>query len=231
MSAIFPLNDPSFRSGAINASDWPTTVVDGGDLSVVAAAAYKGRFGLQGVVDDATAIYLLSAASSLGAAQEIYWRTALRLSANWTMANNDLYRHIVFYDSVAGSWFLLEFKYTDAWGEVRIAVLEVDDTATPTTTGNGTNDAISLDEWHEIKGYAKCADVDADNGEFWVELDGTKIIERSGIDNDTRDFDKVNCGFTGGDAGTSGTFSLDDILIGTAEDDLIWPARGHWWWR
>jgi hypothetical protein len=200
-------------------NEFTSTVTDGGDLSQSAGAALAGTSGGMSVlIDDTTAIY--GTKTVYTTAGKLRYRFYVDVNT-LTMANNDnfwIFRAsgspgdtsvIKLYK--VGSNYQLVFQYVADAGNV--------DTAKQTIT----------DEPHYIEAYLVRAatDVSADGTSQWW-IDGTSIGSQiTGIDNyhQFANVTSIKLGAVAGiDAGTSGTFYLDELVVND-DGGVIGPFR------
>lgn len=189
-----------FESG--NLSAWSASVVDGGDLSVAAAAALVGGQGLQAVLDDNVSLYLTDDRP----AAETRYRARFYFDPNTiAMTNGDA--HFLFYGYAGTSTLVtrLEFRRSSGVYQIRAALRNDASTYTSTSwfTLSDAPHAVEID-WRAASGAG------ANNGGLTLWLDGVQRADLTGVDNDTRRIDRVQLGAVAGvDSGTRGTYYFD----------------------
>ncbi len=189
----------SFESGSVSA--WTSSVTDGGDLSVNAAAAMKGSRGMQAVIDDNTALYVRDTRP----ADEPRYRARFYFDPNSiVMTSGDL--HDIFTGRVGTvDVFRVNFRrYTTSY-QVRVQIRT--DAATYTS---GSWYTIS-DGPHAIEIEWKAATAaGANNGAISLWIDGVAKQTKGSIDNDTLRVDEARLGpLAGIDTGTRGILYFD----------------------
>ena len=211
---ITPTNTPDtdlifaddFESGDLSLWDASLTGVDGGDLSVTAAAAYEGSFGMQALIDD-TNVLRAGDSSPNG---ETYYRARFYFHPNSiSMADPGTLR--LFEASKTGGIpiFRLEFQYVGGVYKLYPRV---------------TNDSFvyqSADRypisnaWHVVElEWQAASSAGANDGFLSLWIDGTLTATISGVDNDSAagQIDYVRIGAVAGvSATTSGTMLFDNF--------------------
>ncbi len=188
-----------FESG--NLSAWSSSATDGGNLSVSAAAALSGSYGLQALINDNHALYVTNDSPSA----EPRYRARFYFDPNSiVMVNGD--KHFIFYGTNASSATVVrvEFGFTGTY-QLR-AGLQWDDTSSQSTPWVNITDAPHMIEidWQASTG------VGANNGGLTFWIDGVQQGSRTGVDNDTLRVDNALLGPVSGlDTGTSGTYYFD----------------------
>ena len=189
-----------FESGSFSA--WSASKTGGGDLSVTSTAALLGTFGMQGVINDNTSIFVTDSRPSA----ESRYRARFYFDPNSiAMATSD--RHYIFHGrNAAGARVLrVEFRWTGTQYEIR-AALARDTTSFTNTAWFAISDAphpIELD-WQASTAPG------ANNGSLTLWIDGLQKANLTGVDNDTRRVDDVRLGAVAGiDTGTRGTYYFD----------------------
>lgn len=193
----------NFESG--NLSAWTSSVTDTGDLSVTAAAALVGTNGMQAVIDDANLIYVTDDHPN----SEPRYRARFYFDPNSiSMASGDSYRIFVAYAGTSTAVLRAEFRYYSGAYQIQFHVLN--DSGSWQSTGWVT----LSDAKHTIEFDWQAANaVGANNGSLALWIDGAQKPGLSAIDNDTRRVDRVRLGAVYGiDAGTRGTYYLDDFV-------------------
>ncbi len=204
----------------VDLSEFDATSEDIGDFSAHADAAMYGTAkGGKFVIDDGNALY--------GDKQFVNW-TRLRFGFgidinSLTMDNNDIFRFLG--DTTVGG--------TDYRGNI---------------IRNGANYEIDIGVHLDSAAYSYTARVTLPDSQVWVEIDmkrsdggnngfvkiwvdtdvtGAVSAEQTGLDDDTRDYDGFVIGMiTGRDAGTSGTFYVDEIFANDTGTAIGPPAVG-----
>jgi uncharacterized protein YjiK len=196
-----PIFADGFESGTLSA--WSSSVTGGGDLSVTAAGALVGNYGLQAVINDNNSIYVTDETPEV----ETHYRARFYFDPNTiVMAKND--EHVIIDGAAAnGSLsFDLELRFTGKKYQLRIAAFK--DAGTVTTGGWVTNvpDAPQVVELE----WKAATSAGANDGSLNLWLDGIQTSSVTGVDNDTRRVDRIRLGAVSGiDAGTRGTYYFD----------------------
>ena len=196
-----PIFADGFESGTLSA--WSSSVTDGGDLSVTAAAALVGNFGLQALINDNNSIYVTDETPDV----ETHYRARFYFDLNSiAMAKND--QHVIF-DGAAASGskaFELELRSTGKKYQLRIDVYRDGGTL---TTGGWVTNVPDAPQVVEVEWKAATA-AGANDGYLTLWLDGVQTSTVTGIDNDTRRVDRIHLGAVSGiDPGTRGTYYFD----------------------
>jgi hypothetical protein len=180
-------------------------VVDGGDLSVSRAAALAGAYGLQAIVNDNNGIYLTDETPT----GEPRYRARFYFDPNSiVMANNNAH-YILVGDAISGTSptevLRLELRFSASNYQLRGQVLD-DSGAFLTSNAFTLSDAphvLELD-WRAASAAG------ANNGGLTLWLDGVQQSNLTGVDNDTRNVDRVRFGAVAGiDTNTRGTYFFD----------------------
>lgn len=196
-----------FESGDL--TEWPTTVIDGGDLATSGYADFWGYYGLKAVIDDQTSIYVEdddSGNGHLDTGGEPRYRARFYFDPNGvTIGSGEILDILVGLDDTTE---VLRVQVQDNSGTYQVRVSVKDDSTTWTDSSwyditDGWN-AIEID-WQAASAAA------ADDGSMELWIDGTTKQTLSSVDNDTRAVDGVRMGAMGVDAGTSGTVYFDDF--------------------
>ena len=189
-----------FESGSLSA--WSSTSDDAGDLSVSAAAALNGSWGMQALIDDANPIYVTDETPNA----EPRYRTRFYFDPNSIpMTSGDA--HFIFKGFFGSSTEVLRVEFQFSGGAYQVRASLVDDGATWTSTNWFT---IS-DAAHSIEfDWRASTATGANNGGLTLWIDGSQKQDLTGIDNDTRRMDRGRLGALSGiDAGTRGTYYFD----------------------
>ena len=202
---LVTVNDLIFVDGfeAGNLAAWSASVVDGGNLSVSPAAALVGAQGLQALINDNTAIYVVDDQPT----GEPRYRARFYFDPNTiVMATND--NHPIFQGRTGGGVVALQIQFRFTGGSLyQVRVLVLNDASTNSSSGWVTlSDAPHA---LEIDWRAATAPGANDGGlTFWV--DGVQRANLTGVDNDTRRIEQSRLGAVAGiDSGTRGTYYFD----------------------
>ena len=187
-------------------SEWTATATDAGNFSAeVAAAMYGTAKGGQFVINDANPLY--------GDYQFVNWtrlRFGFGLDLNsLTMANGDSFRMIGDITS-GGTDYRCNLTRTDPNYTISIGV-HLDDASYLYTAAVTVPDSPV---WIEIDMKRSSGSNDG-FVKIWVDTDVTGAVsaEQTGLDDDTRDYDGFVIGAINNiDAGTSGTFYIDEVF-------------------
>jgi hypothetical protein len=206
-------------------SEYDSTVTDGGDLSVTAAAALGGTsYGLQCVIDDTVAIYGQKAISIPGRTL----RYRFYIDPNDIYLPNNYGGHTIFRIH-GGSPYILTYvsfaRYDSFSSGYAVFANVYDDSNTRQNTGyqeipNGPCYIEVL-----IEGASSAT---ASDGRLAMWIDGTQVYDSGAVYDIYDVFDSKTAMQFGAtesiDAGTSGTFYLDQLII---NDDgmLIGPHQ------
>ncbi len=204
----------SFETGDL--SEFDTTVTDSGDLSADAAAAKNGSYGMQAVLDDATAIYGQFTFDNKSELRLGFWFDPNGWDVEDTIT-------IAGGGATIGVDYRIRLKYASA----QLSVL-----------AGATNDSVSFDytsdvnisdDWHWIEAHFKRSTGPGNDDGFvklWIDtVDASPDAELTGRDDDTQDFDYVNVGATSLTAPLSETIYFDDIRANDT-GDAIGPTGG-----
>lgn len=195
-------------------SEYDSAETDSGDLSVSSTAALNGTgYGLSVNIDDTNSIYgqydLISANTSGVLRARFY------LDPNSvTMANFDLFSMLYIYNSSSQPILQLDLAYNDTDGYALRPVAQNDSGGGETISYQAITDSPHVFEV-ELKRAINNSSSDG-SLTFWV--DGSLIWSKNTIDNYDRFFDFYRTRFgapVGLDAGTLGTFYLDELEIYT----------------
>jgi hypothetical protein len=182
-----------------NLAAWTAATTGGGDLSVSAAAALVGSYGLQATIDDNTSLYVRDDTPAL----ETRYRASFGFDPNSiVMANND--SHNIFLGVSNGQVLQIGLRYV---GGYQIQARAVNNQ----TTYASTNWYPLTDAPHEIAvDWWAASGPGARDGGLRLWLDGVLLQTLSGVDNDTRRIDEVRLGAASGiDTGTRGVYYFD----------------------
>ncbi len=194
----------SFESGSLTA--WSSSSTDGGNLSVSTISALVGNQGMQALINDNNAIYVIDDRPTA----EPRYRGRFYFDPNTiTMAQNDA--HLIFLgrtaNAAAAGTTVLQVELRYSAGKYQLRALILDDATTFTSSGWSTISdaphAIELD-------WRASTAVGANNGGLTLWVDGVQQANVTGIDNDTRWIESVRLGALSGiDTGTRGTEFFD----------------------
>jgi hypothetical protein len=214
---IIGAGDLDFEEGDKTDFDSQT---NGSNLAVNGSAALVGSYGVE---------VTLSTTDTYGAESEVVGTDKLRCrfyfdpNSCTLAANSD--NRIVYLDT-DGTWLsaaLVYIDYRDVSGSKEIWGVANDDAG----SGSVTSSAVISDVAHYIEFLLERETYDGGNdGTFEVWLDGVSIGGKvTDLDNWNlfRTFDEVRMGVMSGDAGISGSWYLDDLLL-RDDDTLIGPA-------
>jgi hypothetical protein len=189
-----------FESG--NLSAWSSSATDYGDLSVSASSAIQGSFGLQAVIDDNTALSVTDTSPG----SEKYYRAGFYFDPNSiSMADRNSHDIFLAQSSDSANVLRLEFRFANGNYMLRGRVRD-DGTSWASTSYFNLSDAP---HWVELEWWAASAP-GANNGRFILRIDGIQVGDLAGIDNDTRNVDRILLGPAAGVVtGTRGTYYFD----------------------
>ncbi len=189
-----------FESGSFSA--WSPATTGGGDLSVTAAAAIAGTYGMQALIDDNNAIYVTD---QTPAAAPRY-RARFHFDPNSIpMAEGNA--HHIFYGYMGTSTLVLRVELRRYYGDYEIRASMLNDS----TGWNYTSWQPIRDQMHSIElDWRAASGSGANNGRLTMWLDGQQRADLTGWDNDTRRIDFVRLGAVADiDTGTRGTYYFD----------------------
>lgn len=191
----------SFESG--NLSAWSSSVTDGGDLSVTGAAALQGSFGMQALIDGTGTIYVTDETP----AAEPFYRAQFRIDPNSLTMGADEAFDILGLDSGTTAVVRLQLRRTA--GDYRLQFLLIDNSGTVRVSPN----TVISDGPHTVQfDWSANSTAGATDGSAVLSVNGVPKVTMSGAQVGSRRLDRVRFGASGSiDAGTSGTFFLDDF--------------------
>jgi YD repeat-containing protein len=195
-----PLFADGFESG--NLSAWSSSVTDSGNLSVSAAGALVGNYGLQAVINNTNPKYVQDDTPT---AENHYWA---RFYFDPNTVNIPSGSHFLFfgYNSVNVQLVRIEFAKNGGAYQVR-ASARLDGVSVNFAT---TNWYTISDAAHSIEfEWQASSAAGANNGYLALLLDGALQQILTGLDNDARLMDYVRLGVGGVPSGTSGTEYFD----------------------
>jgi hypothetical protein len=192
-----------FESG--NLSSWSSAATGGGDLSVTAAAARSGAYGLQAAIVDNTAIYVVDDRP----AAESRYRARFSFKPNGiAMAANDNFYLLQSRTSGTAAVVRFTLRWTGSQYQLRGAV----------RTDGGSYTSMP---WQQIPGSAwstiefewhAATSAGANNGSLTLWIDGVQRASIAAVDNDTLRVESTRLGAVAGiDTGTRGTMFFDDF--------------------
>lgn len=208
--------EDGFESGTLGG--WTANVNDGGDLSAASNAAMVGSYGMQAVIDDNNAIYVTDDSPNA----EKRYRARFYFDPNsLVMGSSDKHRIFVGYAGTSTMAFELNIRRSPSTGVFSVRIGTYTDAgvpvATPWTDIVDDRQSIEID-WQAASGAG------ANNGSLNWWIDGAPQVGSSGIDNDTRQIDRVRLGtVTGVSSGTRGVYFFDDYI--SDRDTYIGPAQ------
>ena len=199
-----PLADLIFSNGfeSGNLSAWSSSVTDSGDLSVTAAAAVGGSFGLQALIDNNGAIYVVDNAPTA----EARYRARFYFDPNTiTMSNGNSHYILYGYSGTTLVVIRVEFRRSSSQYQLRAQIL-TDGNSWQSTAWFTITDAPHA---VEINWQASTA-VGANNGNLTFWIDGVQRASLVNVDNDTHRIETIRLGALAGvDSGTRGTYYFD----------------------
>ncbi len=211
-----------------NLSGWSRSVTDGGDLSVSAAAALKGSYGMEVLFDDNQPKYVEDQTPTA----EGRYRMRFYFDPNTiTMASGDQHYIFTAFDNAGRSVFDLYLRFYNGVYQIKAAVLD-DGLLNYYTSYYTLTDAR---HYLEIDWQA-ASSPESNDGYLSLWIDGVLKQTRSGINNDTRRVDYVRLGPRSGiDSGTRGTYYIDAFelhrqtpigMSGVLADFSAFPSSG-----
>ena len=188
-----------------NLSAWTGNNNDGGNLSVSAASALKGTYGLRALINDNTVIYVQDDTP----AAEPRYRARFYFDPNSiTMRSNDTHAIFIGYTGNETQVLRVELLRAPSAYQLRVGLYNDGNAWTNSTafTISDAPHAIEVD-WRA----STAAGANSGALAFW--LDGTQVAALSGVDNDTRRIDRIRLGPVSGiDANTRGTELFDSFV-------------------
>jgi uncharacterized protein YjiK len=200
-----PLPDLIFADGfeAGDLSVWSASSTDNGNLSVSAAAALVGSRGLQALVNDNNALYVVD---DRPAAEPRYRARFYFDPHSIVMAKNDAHLIFVGYSFNGAAVLQVEMRFNNGNGyQLRAGALS--------DAGAVTNTA-----WFSIANVRHYIEVNwlaasvagANNGSLALWIDGVQQANVLSVDNDTLRVESIRLGAVSGmDSGTRGTYYFD----------------------
>lgn len=194
-----------------NLTEFTSTSTNGGKMSAAAGAALAGTsYGLQFVISNTTTMYGMVDLAPSDTSGKLRFRFYLDPNG-LTMANSDLFTILGTYNSSSSGLAVVELYYTTGGGYQIRAKLNNDANSFTSTSSYAITDAP-----HYIECYLQRATNNgSSDGSLQLWIDGTSKETISGIDNYDKfvNFDKVYWCADQIDAGTSGTFFMDQLII------------------
>ncbi len=187
-------------------SQWTSTRTDGGDLSVTAAAALAGSYGLQALIDGTGTIW----ARDTSPTAETAYRAKFLLDPNGLTIPNWKAFHVFRAWSGSPDWkdvVGVILRYGNGTYRIRAEARRDDNSLAMTGW------TVIADQPTEIEIEWRAATAPgADNGSFTLWIDGVQKAHLGGLDNEARPLETVKLGAVAGiDSGTAGTFYLDSF--------------------
>ena len=193
----------SFEDDDCFTTQWTSCVDDAGDLSFNPPVLVEtGNQSMVILVDDNNAAYVTSDHPN---AETRYLASFYFDPNSIAMANGDT--QVVFGGYNGASTLVLQVQFRRSSGLYQIQTSLLNDAATWTNS----NWLTISDAPHQIKFYWWAAnEAGANNGGLTLWIDGTRIAELTGVDNDIRRIDRARLGAVAGiDTGTRGTYYFD----------------------
>lgn len=192
-------------------SQYTSSSVDGGDLSVTRAAALAGTgYGLSCLIDDIVSIYgqaTLGSPSASGVEEVRFYINPNTL----TMSNTNVVYSAYLYNSASTLVARVGMRYADGIGYQCFAVLFDDAGAGQSTTFVAIADA---EHCLEIK-LLRATNSTSNDGSIELWLDDVSVATVTGKDNYDRfvDFSFIRFGAIVPSAAVSGTYYLDELVV------------------
>ena len=189
-----------FEAGDFSA--WSSSTIDGGDLSVSSDRAIITSYQLQATINDDHLLYV----TDLSPTALSRYRARFYFDPNTiSMAEGDSFYLFQALDATSTPNIRIEFRYQSGSYQVRSQAVDDEEiwNSNPWTNITDTHHAIEID-------WQAASTIGANNGSltFWV--DGNKLSQLTGQDNDTQQVESIQLGAVDGlDAGTSGVFFMD----------------------
>ncbi len=214
-------------------SEWDYLTTDGGDMSAAAGAALAGsNYGMSLLIDDTNVLRATAAFTPGGGATSLRFRFYIDPNS-LTMANGDSFLLLTLLTN--GSATILEIWMEYSSSTYQFRVVYRDDAATTVETDAGLTFS---DAEHYVEVLINRATTDSSSdADFEVWIDGGPVASASGVDlyDAFNDAAYIRMGAHYGiDAGTSGTFYLDEIVLRDDDTEIgpvssgvtITPAAG-----
>lgn len=201
-----------FESG--NFSQWSSSTIDGGDLSVLPEAKYAGTYGMRALIDDNISIYVTDTTPNA----ESHYRVRFYFDPNSiSMANGNLNRIFYGYSGTSKVVLRIEFRrYNNAY-QIRAGALN------DASSWKNSSWFTIADTWHSLElDWQAATGVGANNGSLTVFIDGGQLQVITAVDNDTFRIDQIRLGAVNGiDSYTRGTLYFD--LFESRRQNYIGP--------
>ena len=199
-----PASDLIFADGLESGdfSAWSGATTDGGDLSVTAAAAIAGNWGIQALLDDNNPVYVTDQSPEAN----VRYRARFYFDPNSvSMASGNA--HYIFQGMTGTSTSVVRLELRSYQGDYQVRASLVNDSTSWTL---GTWLPIR-DQMHFMElDWRAASGAGTQDGGLTLWIDGAVRSEIAGIDNDTRRVDFVRLGAVSGiDTGTRGTYFFD----------------------
>jgi hypothetical protein len=199
-SLLEPIFSSSFETGDFSA--WTSNTSDGGDLKLTEAAAMKGTFGMQAVIDDNYSIFVTDDTPNA----ERQYRARVYFDPNSiNMTSGNAFHILTAFKGSAAAAVRVEFRRYGGSYQIRGRV--INDNSSWSSTAWFT---IS-DQSHYIEfNWMAASGASANDGKLKLWIDGVEKASLTNIDNDTWRIDRARVGAVGGvDSGTRGSVFLD----------------------
>jgi hypothetical protein len=216
-SSTPPQDDLIFADGfeAGNLTAWSARVINGGDLAALPAATLVGSYGMRAQINDNNVLYVTDDRPN----GEKHYRARFHFDPNSiVMAQGDT--HELFRGFVGTSLVVLrlQLRYYNGNYQARVGLLN-DSTTWYSSSWFSISDAPHS---FEVDWQAATA-AGASNGALTFWIDGVQRSALTGVDNDTRQIDRVRLGAVSSlDTGTRGTYYFDAFHSGRL--NYIGPA-------
>jgi hypothetical protein len=231
-STVDVIFQDGFETGDL--SRWSQSNTDGGDLSVDAAAALVGNFGLKVLIDSNGPVYVRDNSPSA----EPRYRVRFQFDPHSiSMANNNA--HYIFYgyqeNGSNNGLAVIRVEFRRSANKYQLRMAAVNDA----TTWKSSNWFPISDAPHSVEFDWQAATAPgANNGSLTFWIDGVQKVQLTGIDNDTRRIDHAHWGALASiDRGTRGVYYFDAFesrrqsyigpaSTGAPQQDLSLPEEG-----
>lgn len=215
-----PVFGDDFESGDLMA--WSSAQVDQGDLSVTSAAAIGGNFGLQAVLDDNRAIYVVDDEPEAETAYDVRFYFDPN---SIQMQSGNAHVLLLARDATGVAAFRIEVRSFQGDYQLR-AVAPLDNApayASPWVALTDSPHVIEVEWWAATPAYPTSGSL-----LFWV--DWKAGVSRYGLPNLSRRVDSVRFGAVSGiDSGTRGIYYFDSFASNTGwwigpDPSIVLPA-------
>lgn len=190
-------------------------------------SALKGTYGIEVTVDSSSDVY--------GTLEDATNLTELSVEFLFdpnglTMANGDVFTLMQARGSGSGG-VAFRINLSKTGSNYEISAAHINDSG----SGSATNAVVISDAPHSVRVHWKASTGPGNNdGELTLFIDEVRIEKRTGLDSDGHDVDDIRFGAMGVDAGTSGTFYLDemrwDATIGNVIEGQFGGHIGKYVW-